>query len=96
MPGYTPRIEPKPENEQPAPQPQQSSLEAPKWYRIKFAAGRIYLQVNGPNLSTTALFQNDKSQYFALIPAGDGNFKLYCASGYWLSTKSGTSTNGAE
>ena len=96
MPGYTPRIEPKPLNEQLAPQPQQSSLEAPKWYRIKFAAGRTYLQVNGPNLSTTALFQNDKSQYFALIPAGDSNFKLYCASGYWLSTKSGTSTNGAE
>ena len=98
MPGYVPRQEPRPENEQEA-TPEVSTVEKPKWYRIKFTAGNTYLQMNGPNLATTAAFQNDKSQYFALIPTSTtspsiNGFRLYSANGYWVTTKAGTATNG--
>ncbi len=98
MEDYIPRVEPKPENEQVA-QPVVSSVDNPKWFRIKFTEGNTYLQMNGPNLATVAAFQNDKSQYFALIPTSTSNpsvnnFKLYSANGYWVTMKEGTATNG--
>ena len=99
MPGYVPRTQPMPENEKVAATPELSSLKIPKWYRIKFTAGGTYLQMNGSNLSTNALFQNDKSQYYAIIPTSTkkpslSSVKLYSANGYWVTTKEGTATNG--
>ena len=70
-------------------------MESPKWYKIKFTNGNVFLQANGKvNLATVENEALDNSQFFALIGDNFNNFKIYCADGTYMNTKSATSTKG--
>lgn len=90
MPGYTPR-----QDSKTTVTPETSTVESPKWYKIKFTNGNVFLQANGKvNLATVENEALDNSQFFALIGDNFNNFKIYCADGTYMNTKSATSTKG--
>ena len=90
MPGYTPRKDSKT-----TVTPETSTVEHPKWYKIKFTNGNVFLQANGKaNLATVGNEALDNCQFFALIGDSFNNFKIYCADGTYMNTKSATSTKG--
>lgn len=92
MPGYTPRKDSKT-----TVSPEVSTVESPKWYKIKFTNGNVFMQANGKSSLLTV--ENEKmedSQFFALIGENTNNIKIYCADGTYLNTKNATATNGAS
>ncbi|MBO4662563.1 MAG: beta-N-acetylhexosaminidase [Bacteroidaceae bacterium] len=90
MPGYTPRKDSKT-----TVTPETSTVDNPKWYKIKFTNGSVFMQANGKtNLATVENELLDDSQFFALIGENTNNFKIYCADGTYINTKSATSTKG--